>query len=337
MRTLLLLSLAACTSTPDVPVDTDTDTESVVYEPLPLDDVLRLHHVQSKGTHNSYHVEPATLADPSHAYTHAPLYEQLSDLGVRQLELDLHWNTVEGLQIFHLPGIDNQTTCLAFADCLAEILRFSEEHPQHLPVMVWLEPKDTPLDSLIPELATIEGHWDDIEAAILDVIPRERLYIPDDLRGDFATLPDALEANGWPTLGEVRNTVIFALLGDGDGRDAYIGDATNLADRLMFADASELDEPFAAMSKDANAERARTWADAGFLITDNVATIDETEEDNLATQAAQQAAGVHYLATDLPAPIEGRADHLDLGAAVICNPVTAPDECSTEMLEPVWD
>ena len=69
----------------------------------PLDDVLTLSDVQAKGTHNSYHMEPDFAFDASHEYTHLPLDEQLSEQGVRQFEIDLHYHVDEGFQVFHIP------------------------------------------------------------------------------------------------------------------------------------------------------------------------------------------------------------------------------------------
>ena len=39
----------------------EADTPEVHY---PLDDVLRINHIQSKGTHNSYHVRPPAAVSP---------------------------------------------------------------------------------------------------------------------------------------------------------------------------------------------------------------------------------------------------------------------------------
>src|SRR5690606_34693672 len=63
----------------------------------PLD--LRMNHIQVKGSHNSYHIEPPpetldlymTIDDSAYtlAYTHDPLPVQLEEQGVRQIELDV--------------------------------------------------------------------------------------------------------------------------------------------------------------------------------------------------------------------------------------------------------
>src|SRR5690606_9018207 len=57
----------------------------------PLDEVLRIHHLQAKGTHNSYHIAPPR-APGVWDYTHAPLDVQLGAQGVRKVELDLYFD-----------------------------------------------------------------------------------------------------------------------------------------------------------------------------------------------------------------------------------------------------
>ena len=103
---ILLLTLMGCTDSPT----SDTGLPMPEY---PLDDVLTFSDVQAKGTHNSYHIEPETVFDASHRYTHLPLNEQLETQGVRQFELDIHYHTEDGFQVFHLPGLDAET-CLLY-------------------------------------------------------------------------------------------------------------------------------------------------------------------------------------------------------------------------------
>lgn len=64
-----------------------------------VDDCVRLNEIQMLGTHNSYHVAPAApMLDALGArarnleYTHKPLVEQLSQLGIRQVELDVFFD-----------------------------------------------------------------------------------------------------------------------------------------------------------------------------------------------------------------------------------------------------
>ena len=68
---------------------------------------VRMNQIQVIGTHNSYHqrandslMKLIAAANPKGArdldYGHRPLHEQLSELGVRQLELDCYVDTDGG-------------------------------------------------------------------------------------------------------------------------------------------------------------------------------------------------------------------------------------------------
>lgn len=308
--------------------------------PYTMDDVLRLSDVQARGTHNSYHVQPETPIVPSHAYTHLPLSEQLASQGVRQFELDLHYHQDLGFQVFHLPaGVDQETTCLQFVDCLGEVLAWSDRNPWHMPIMIWLEPKDEDLDWATEEYLPFLDKHGELESVITSVIPRSRILTPDELRGGAPDLPSAVVDQGWPHLGSLRGRFVFAMLDSSEHRAAYLAESSILAGRLMFVDADSEADPFAAMFKidDALGERDRvsTLVAAGFVVTSNVDSVDEADADNQAQLEATLAAGAHFFSSDIPAPEDGRAYWADLpdGSPARCNPVHAPSECTSGEIE----
>src|SRR5690606_15901228 len=308
--------------------------------PYPLDDVLRLNHVQAKGTHNSYHLEPDNPIDPSHRYSHAPLDVQLDRAGVRQFELDLHLHWRDGFHVFHLPqGIDDETTCLRFVDCLELIRDWSDAHPWHLPIVVWIEPKDGDLDFATPDYVEFHTEHAVLEAEILTVYPRWRILTPDDVRGVHPDLPTAIAADGWPTLGALRGKIVFSMLDSELHRERYLEGAPNLAGRLMFVDADTADDPFAAFFKinNARADAAEVEAlvSAGFIVTSNVDSADATDADNLDKSTASLAAGAQFLSSDLPEPVPDRTYSLEIpgGTPARCNPVSAPTECTPADIE----
>lgn len=313
--------LLACTE----PVVQDTAWERGP-NPYSLDDQLRLNHVQAEGSHNSTHIEPDDPVDDSHRYTHASLGDQLGLQGVRQVELDLHLTEDGTWQIFHLPVVDAETTCLLLTDCLQELKDWSNQAEWGLPTMVWLEPKDD-VDHMVEGLQSIE-EYDTLEETILSVWPRERILTPDDVRGDHDDLPAALAADGWPTLDRVRGGVVFALLDSGAHRDAYLDGAPALEGRLLFVDSSAMDEPFAAMLKDGSPSDVEAWVEAGFLVTVNARGAGDDPDEGQAAFDAQLAAGAHFIATDFPDEVV-----IPDGSPARCNPVAAPEVCTSEALE----
>lgn len=299
----------------------------------PLDDVLRMNHVQSKGTHNSYHLEPAIPFHPSHEYSHAPLGEQLDLHGVRTFEIDVHRNVDDTITVYHILGIDQETTCETFHECLQDIKAWSDEHPLHLPVVVWVEVKDDTggIDMSSPQQL---ARLDDI---INGVFPPEQLLTPDDVQGEYDSIRERLMTEGWPTLGEVRGTVLITIL-DGEHGEIYSQGWTTLAGRPMFVrvGGGEMDTPIAAIGKMGAGSGDLPQAHAqNMIVAANICAADESDEDCFAQRQEAIDAGIHMLKDDYEAPVDDREYWLDLpdGNPAQCNPVTAPPECTSVALE----
>lgn len=330
----LLASLIACQTAEESEPSSELPDYSSRY---PLDDTLRLHHIQARGTHNSYHIEPENPADPSHEYTHAPLDEGLGRLGLRQFELDLHYDRQqEAYTIFHLPVIDEETTCYLFTECLQLIKDWSDANPGHHPIFIWLEPKDD-IDLLDNRFDPISD-YDAIDAEIRSVWPEHRLLTPDDVQGDSPTLRDALTERGWPTLAEARDSILFGFLDTEDHGTAYSRAWTSLEGRAMFVNVSDFDHPLAAVAKINNPREKARIDEAharNMLVGSNVDSADSDDATNAEGLAAALANGVHFMSSDLPELVEGRSYALELprGQPSRCNPVTAPVECSAADIE----
>jgi hypothetical protein len=294
----------------------------------PLDGELRLHHVQARGTHNSYHIAPDPFVLPDWNYTHSELGAQL-DGGMRQFELDLYLRADgDGLDVFHIVNLDQGTTCERFRDCLAALEQWSGDHPAHHPIAVMIELKD-PFDA-----APASDVLDLLDAELRSVWPDDRLVTPALVRGDAATIRDALSAGGWPTLGELRGRALFWLLDRGDFRDLYDSGGTSLDGRPMFTNASagSLDTPVAAITTaDDPIDGAGAIAEA---LAANV--LVRTRTDVLGDQGysidparldAALSSGAHFLSTD------DESLQLPDGAPSRCNPTSAPPSCSPAALE----
>jgi hypothetical protein len=326
----MAVALVACTSA-DSETAAPPEPEPEPSFPYPLDDVLRVHHMQSKSTHNSYHLEPEgnTLLD--WAYTHLPLDQQLDQQGVRHFELDLRRSTGGDFEVFHLPIIDEQTSCRSFVECLQHLKLWSDGHRAHHVMVVQLEIKDPHPG------AAVEEYFNALHAEIQSVWPRQRIFTPNELQGDHANLRDALAADGWPTLGAVRGHIMFTMDNTGTFRDSYV--APDLNGRLMFPDSSP-DDPFAAIAvindpisgTDAIAAAVaagmlvRTRADSGSV---------EAEANDTTRLEAALASGAHFITTDHPAA-GMRFDYsveIPGGTPSRCNPLTAPGTCSPLALE----
>jgi len=292
--------------------------------PGPMDDQLRLQHLQWEGTHNSYHVAtPGGL--PQWDYTHAPLEVQLERQGVRQVELDIHWDPDRSaFTVYHIPYADPGTTCATLRECLQAIRRWSDTHRGHGPIFVLVEPKDDVDD--VP----ITGHLQDLDREVQAMFPASRLLRPDDVRGDRSSLREALQAVGWPTLRESRGRVAFVLLDEGAHRQAYLDLHPGLQGAVFFARGGR-GEPWGAVMEHGNPlqDEAAVRQDvaAGYLVRSGPETRAEVE--------AALALGVHLISTDRPDPVFGAPFAMGIpgGRPMGCNPVTAPSDCTAAAVE----
>ncbi len=292
------------------------------------DGELRLTHMQVKATHNSYHVETPGNTLPDWKYTMPPLDVQLARDGVRSVELDVHFKGDGApIEVHHLPLLDETTTCPTLVACLTTLKVWSDAHPAHQPLYVQMEMKSGVTTK------NAEDFFAAIEAEILSVWPRSRVLTPDDVRGDAATLREALATTGWPTLGATRQKIFFGFDESGPLRDAYTRGGAGLAGRLAFIDSAPADA-FAgvAIVNDAKDSAAIDAAlAAGMLVRVFGAAVGDDPADN----EAALASGAHVLSTDYPGvePDPVRALTIPGGTPSRCNPRTAPPDCRPEDIE----
>jgi hypothetical protein len=332
------------TASPDVPPDASPDSlpgdsasldagpdEEATPPVYPLDDTLRLNHLQAKGTHNSYHMwPPEGVFLQDFAYEMPPLPDQLELSGIRQFELDIHYDPADGLQVYHAPVIDANTTCLTLGECLSQIFDWSQANPGHHAVFVFIEPKDD-VDPI-----KLTDKYDLMDETILSAWPRERLLAPDDVRGSAATLKAAILDTGWPTLGQTRDKLAVVMLDTGIHRTNYLAEHPNLEGRIMFV-LSSGEEDFSSVIKiddpESGSAEIQKRVQQGFIV--------RTRSDEM-PQVAQFArmktaldSGAHFLSTNYPAPVPDFEFVLDLpgGTPSRCNPLTAPPECTSPDIE----
>jgi hypothetical protein len=147
---------------------------------------------------------------------------------------------------------------------------------------------------------------DAVDSEILSVFSQTEILTPDRVRGRFATLPEAIRAQGWPLLDQVRGVVFFALDNEGRLRDLYLNGHTGLRGRVMFASVApgdpgaawfKINDPIKDFDKIQQLVRrgflVRTRADAD---TRQARTGDGRQRD----QAL--ASGAHFISTDYRRP-----------------------------------
>jgi len=305
---------------------------------------LRIDQLRLLGTHNSYHVAPdpftlslmARLA-PAEAratdVTQRPLPEQL-DRGLRHFELDCYLDPTGGLfaeplalalaartggtapplddvaawrqpgiKVLHSPGFDFRTTVPTLAGALAQVRRWSDAHPRHVPIFILIECKQDSFSPTRPVPWARDG-FAELERTIRAAWPRERILAPDDVRGNSATLREAVAGRGWPDVEACRGRVCFLLDNEGELRDAYVGDAVNLAGRALFVSVPR-EHPAAAFMK--RNDPVGSFAEIGELVRDgflvrtrtDAGTVEARADDGTRRDRAI-ASGAQLLSTDFP-------------------------------------
>lgn len=204
-------------------------------------------------------------------YSHLPIEQQL-DLGLRSLEIDVvydpqgglyahpagleiekqnHLSSPEydpqglmnkpGLKVIHVPDIDFRSNVYTFQQELTLLKMWSNAHPHHLPIAITMNAKDDGLKEpgFVQPLLFDAAAFDSWDSEILKGLGREKLIVPDDVRGQYATLEAAVLAHAWPKLSQARGKFFFILDETGQKMETYISGHPSLKGRVIFADASE--------------------------------------------------------------------------------------------------
>jgi hypothetical protein len=245
---------------------------------------LKLNQIQLLASHNSYHLRtddtiftflnsvksflPSSLNPLDLDYTHEPFDVQMSQYGIRGLELDIyndpqggvfatrHINTIMGLKdksdipelnepgfkVLHIKDIDFNSLQPTFKLSLKAIKAWSDGHPGHLPLFINVETKtESPGDN--EQLAKFGflraplfdmSSTDKLDAEVKEVFGEElqSIITPDKLRGDLKSLNQVVQLKAWPKLGECRGKIIFIM--EGEMVSLYKQGRSSLKGRTMF-------------------------------------------------------------------------------------------------------
>ncbi|MGV2332872.1 MAG UNVERIFIED_CONTAM: phosphatidylinositol-specific phospholipase C1-like protein [Planctomycetaceae bacterium] len=312
-------------------------------------DDLRLHQIQVIGTHNSYHIEPAAGLKPfirsagvsllqSIEYTHRPLPEQLSQLCVRQLELDIYADPVGGLfakplgralalaagadpgddpnadsllsqpgfKVLHAPGFDYATRTPTLSSAFEQIRTWSKANPGHLPVMILLELKEVaPGPSGVQPVKFTASLLRELHQLIAHTFPQEACLTPQDLcePGD-SCVRNAVLSRGWPKVSAVRGRVFFCLDNEGGWVDRWLEAMNEIQQPRVFVSVSP-EHPQAAWLKRndpvSQFSEIQRLVRQNFLIRTRAdADTSESRSGETARRERALASGAQYISTDFP-------------------------------------
>jgi hypothetical protein len=312
-------------------------------------------------------------SDPQHAeafkaldYQHQPLTQQF-DSGVRQIELDVYADTKggrfanpagpkrvaaaglpadpafdpnglmlkPGFKVMHIQDIDYRSSCQPFIACLQEVRAWSHAHPDHIPLFILVETKQGPVGKL--KLTETEpftpGVFDALDAEIRSVFPPAELISPDDVRGHYNTLNEAVLAGNWPTVSSSRGKVVF-LLDQRSVTPVYLEDHPSLRGRVLFTNSTPGDPDAAFLERNEGpAAEITALVRQGYLIRARTdADTRQARTDDTTVRDALMSSGAQILSTDYPIDEPARwkghfVVKLPGNVPARCNPVNEPHNC----------
>ncbi|MDZ5645803.1 phosphatidylinositol-specific phospholipase C1-like protein [Nitrospirillum sp. BR 11828] len=242
-----------------------------------------------------------------------------------------------GYKVLHIPDVDFRSHCPTLALCLRQIRDWSDAHPRHVPLFIMLEAKVDDASPLPNPTRTVPFDaklFDDLDAEILSALGRERLIMPDDVRGAYPTLNQAVKAGNWPTLAAARGKILFFMItaSGPDGTLAYLDGHPSLKGRVAFLRAQPGEDHAAVLLMDnalVRGEDIRRYVREGYIIrTRSDIETYEAKVNDLGRAKAAFASGAQIVSTDFEHP--GNAYGTDYvvrlpgGGPARCNPLLAP-------------
>ncbi|MBQ3499041.1 MAG: hypothetical protein IJA87_07945 [Clostridia bacterium] len=193
---------------------------------------------------------------------------QQFNCGIRSVEIDIETFDRDGEISFtcmHSPTLDMSTTCYDFELALKEIVMWSDNNPDHLPITVIIEPKRVflPLEDM---------KFFNMEYVLeLDSLLREKLgdklFTPSDMLRDYASFGEMRASDDWCAVKNMLGKVVV-LLHDTGVTEKYIGLDPSIRSQAMFP-----------MLRPADIDRDC----ASFLIINNPEKIEDCKVDVLNT------------------------------------------------------
>lgn len=198
-------------------------------------------------------------------YAHEPLYVQLDSFNLRSFEIDIYADPkggqfykrkknnllgkpkaskIEalkepGFKVMHIPDIDYNTYYFTFKSMLQDFKKWSDAHPDHLPIYLLIECKEETLADKIKKLHFTNSVKftpeisDDLDKEVKAVFgdSLKNVITPDNVRGQYSTLNEAVLAGNFPTIAAARGKFIFIVM---DANNSYAANHSSLQGRTMF-------------------------------------------------------------------------------------------------------
>lgn len=239
-------------------------------------------------------------------------YRVLREKGVTDLlPFDKTGLDAPGYKVLHMPDIDFRSHCPTLKLCLTQVRDWSNAHPDHIPLFLVVEAKVSDIPIFPNPTHTVPftpALFDDLDREIVSVLGRERLITPDDVRGDHATLNEAIRAGAWPTLKSSRGKIVILMItatGEAATR-GYLEGHPSLKGRVAFVRAEPGQDHAAFLMYDnalVRAEDIKTYVQQGYIVrTRSDIETYEAKVNDMTRANAAFASGAQVVSTDFEHP-----------------------------------
>ncbi|WP_339924395.1 Ca2+-dependent phosphoinositide-specific phospholipase C [uncultured Cyclobacterium sp.] len=299
---------------------------------------LKINQIQLIGTHNSYkRAIPAVLLNqikkesPEMAqsldYSHPELWDQLG-AGLRLLELDVYhdpeggrfsnplgkeaiaaqdWDLgfdKPGFKVFHVQDIDFLSHHALLSTYLSDLKNWSNMHPNHLPIFISLNAKDTnyPGRGFAEALPFDRTVFTMLDEEIEEFLGIEKLITPKELKGASKDLRTAVTQYGWPELSQAKGKFIF-ILDEGEPKvSEYLSTSNEDKDRLMFVTVPE-EHPLSAIhiinDPINNHDQIKSLVEKGYIVRTRAdAETKEARSNSIKRRDMAFSSGAQLISTD---------------------------------------
>jgi len=299
-------------------------------------------------------------------YSHLTLTQQL-ELGMRQIELDIVYDpkggryanpllprqTVEligaqrydnsnmeqpGFKVLHAQDIDVRSNCDTWIICLTEIKSWSDKNPQHVPILIMFNAKTggSAYPGVTEALPFDSQAFDDLDQEVLSVFDETQLITPDNVRGNFPTLKEAVISKGWPSLAATKGKVFFALDEGPEKVQIYSRGNASLQGLPIFVNSIDENADHAAYftmnSPIQDQERIRAAVKSGFIVRTRAdANTMEARNNDSSRREAAFSSGAQYISTDYYQPRLEFSEYsvsLPKNRVAMCNPLLLNVDCT---------
>lgn len=317
---------------------------------------------------------PDDLNPASLDYEHLTITEQLNDYGLRNLEIDIYndpnggqfskrklnaivGESIEanipalfepGFKVLHIPDADYNTHNNTFKSAIQEIKNWSDAHQEHLPIFVYIEPKETSIENFLPFLPftsiipyTLQS-MDELDGEIKSIFGEnlENVFSPDEMIDNYPSLEAAALAKNWPTLKETRGKILFIIGGSDDFNKKYATNHPNLSNRACFL-FSKPGKPEAAFLLENEAIKDKLKIESlvkkGYMVRTFTDNTNEAKNNDYTKSIAALNSGAQILTTDYYRPDERWSTYkfrLPNGATAQINPFTGE---TNDVGKYIWD